>query len=154
MVPLFLALVWAAVLIPPLLRSRLDRDPVDSVGEFQRHLRVLESAAPGAVVEGDVAHAMPAAWAREARRAEILRRRQRVSQLLLLAMASTLIVGLIPGFHLVLVLHVLADICMGVFVYLLAQQRRAATQARVLATAGRELEGEDLAPYGAVAADR
>lgn len=134
MVPLFLLLIYAAVLLPPLLRSRLNRDPVDSVGAFRRHLRVLESATPAANsvaahasrggLPGDVR--MPPTWAREARRAETLRRRKRVMQILLAVCAITLVLGLVPSLRPVLFMHVVADMALGAYVVMLARVRRRA----------------------------
>lgn len=134
MVPLFLLLIWAAVLLPPLIRSRMERDPVDSVGEFRRHLRVLESATPAANTLANNAIAglvqMPPSWAREARRAEVLRRRQRVVKTLIGCMALTLLVGLIPGLHEVLFVHLVFDVLFATYLYLLAHARKAAIDRR------------------------
>ena len=46
MVLLVLAAIWAAVLIPPMLRSRAEGRPGDSVKTFHRQLSVLRRTAP------------------------------------------------------------------------------------------------------------
>ena len=43
---LFVAAVWAAVIIPPLLRSRSDNRPNSSVTDFRRQLSTLQRAVP------------------------------------------------------------------------------------------------------------
>ncbi len=49
MVLLILGLVWAAVLVPSLLRRRSDRRSSDSIGEFHQQLRVLRRTGPAVV---------------------------------------------------------------------------------------------------------
>src|SRR5579884_2449532 len=46
---LVLAMIWAAVLIVPLVKARADGTFSDSVGTFRRQITVLERAAPGTV---------------------------------------------------------------------------------------------------------
>lgn len=48
MVLLILAVIWAAVLVPPMLRARAESSPVDSIGAFRRQLSVLQRTAPAA----------------------------------------------------------------------------------------------------------
>jgi hypothetical protein len=55
---LILAIVWAAVLGPSLLRRRSERS-TDSIGAFHRQLRVLERAGPTTV---DPAHRLDTAY--------------------------------------------------------------------------------------------
>jgi hypothetical protein len=43
---LFVAAVWAAVIIPPLVRSRSDNRPNSSVTDFRRQLSTLQRAVP------------------------------------------------------------------------------------------------------------
>ena len=130
MVPLFLLLIWVAVLLPPFIRSRMERDPVDSVGEFRRHLRLLESATPlpSSSEEFDELRPMPTAWAQQARRAEVLRRRRFVARVLLGSMGVTLIAGLVPGLHVMLLAHLFVDAVFIGYLTLLVQARRRAMQ--------------------------
>ena len=46
LVLLVVAAAWAAVLIPPLLRSRIENRPNSSVTDFRRQLNKLQSAVP------------------------------------------------------------------------------------------------------------
>ncbi len=46
MVLLILAGIWAAVLIPPILRARAESSPADSIVDFRRQLRVLQRTRP------------------------------------------------------------------------------------------------------------
>lgn len=48
MVLVVLAIIWAAVLIPPALRARHEARPGDSISAFRRQLAVLRRARPGA----------------------------------------------------------------------------------------------------------
>lgn len=47
LVLLILGSVWAAVLIPPLLRSRVENRPYSSVTDFRRQLSKLQNTVPG-----------------------------------------------------------------------------------------------------------
>ncbi len=47
MVLVGLAIIWAAVLVPPALRRWLERRAADSISEFDRQLAVLERSRPG-----------------------------------------------------------------------------------------------------------
>lgn len=47
LVLLVVAAAWAAVLVPPLLRSRIENRPNSSVTDFRRQLNKLESTVPG-----------------------------------------------------------------------------------------------------------
>jgi hypothetical protein len=44
---LAVAAAWAAVLIPPLIRSRIENRPNSSVTDFRRQLSTLQRAVPG-----------------------------------------------------------------------------------------------------------
>jgi hypothetical protein len=44
---LILAVIWAAVLVPPWLQSRSENRPGDSIASFRNQLSVLERATPG-----------------------------------------------------------------------------------------------------------
>ncbi|HEY4376885.1 MAG TPA: hypothetical protein VGM93_06990, partial [Acidimicrobiales bacterium] len=44
---LILAVVWAAVLLPPFLRNRREGRPADSVLSFRQQLSTLERTTPG-----------------------------------------------------------------------------------------------------------
>jgi hypothetical protein len=124
---LILVLIWTAVLLPPLVRSRIEGNPVQSIGRFRRNLRVLQSASPALGPDG---MPLPETWAREATRLAQLRRRRRLAQALLGLMGTTLVIGLIPTFRFVLAFHVLFDIAFAGYIYMLVQARRMQIQER------------------------
>jgi len=127
---LILVLIWAAVLLPPLVRSRIEGNPVASIGRFRRNLRVLQSASPSIGPDG---MPLPETWAREAMRLSQLRRRRRLALGLLGVMGSTLVVGLIPAFRFVLAIHVLVDMLFVGYIAMLVQARRMQIQERARA---------------------
>lgn len=53
MVLLILAVIWAAVLIPPFLRSRAEARPADTITAFHHQLAVLRRTGPRAARPGD-----------------------------------------------------------------------------------------------------
>ncbi len=134
MVLLVLALIWAAALLPPLIKSRLEGHPNESIGRFRRHLRVLEVTSPAAsslahspvliASGGSPSSVMPARWAQEARRLRRLRRRQQVARTLLTVMAATVVLGLLPSLRPLLVVHVVADLVFVAYLALLARARK------------------------------
>ena len=130
MVLLILVLIWAAVLLPPLVRSRIEGNPVASIGRFRRNLRVLQSASPALGPDG---MPLPETWAREATRLAQLRRRRRLAQGLLGLMGSTLVIGLIPAFRFMLAIHVLMDFLFVGYLAVLVQARRAQISERARA---------------------
>src|SRR5690606_41849030 len=52
LVLLVVAAAWAAVLIPPMLRSRVENRPNSSVTDFRRQLNKLQSTVPSRAVGG------------------------------------------------------------------------------------------------------
>jgi hypothetical protein len=59
LVLLFLAVVWAVVLIPSLVRRQAEARPADSIIDFRRQLRVLQRAGPRTVAP---AYSLAAQW--------------------------------------------------------------------------------------------
>lgn len=92
MVLLILALIWAAVLVPPWLRRRREGRPSDSVLSFRRQLSTLQRAAPGG------GYAPPgrsvAGYPGQMTRAAARKRRRDVFHALLGATAITLVLAL------------------------------------------------------------
>lgn len=74
LVLVILAVVWAAVLVPPFLRNRRDGRPDNSVLSFRAQLSTLERATPGttlrayAPVGRPVAAPQASAWVKRRRR--------------------------------------------------------------------------------------
>jgi len=151
---LILAVIWAAVLIPPLLGARAEARPADSIGDFRRQLSVLRRAAPAAMppahtmgpptaVASNVVPIGPLqpAHVRDAvRRQRTLKRRRDVFYALLSSMGGTLVLGLVPGMGVLLALHVLLDVLFVAYVALLLRMRNE--------TAEREMKVRFLPQHG------
>lgn len=167
MVLLILAVIWAAVLIPPALRARAEGRPADSITAFHRQLSVLRRAAPRTgrgyngeepVVDDDAyayrhvapmhlvaAHGAPVVGRRAhaaAARRNARRRRRDVFMALLVAASVTLALGAIPALRMLWLVHVAADVLLIGYVALLVRQRNIATErdlkVRLLPTARRQ----------------
>jgi hypothetical protein len=147
-----LAVIWAAVLLPPYLQNRSESRPADSISSFQRQLSVLERRAGTATPSSD----RPATGAapRAARAAGISRssmatfrmtraaaRKRRREVLFTLAAAAvlTLPLAVIMGGP-VWVLHLVCDLMLGAYVLLLihSQQQTAEQETKVRYLAGRQ----------------
>jgi hypothetical protein len=134
---LILAIVWAAVLVPPWLRNRADARPADSITAFRHRLRVLERTGPPGSVQrtgfassfrsptGPVAPAAyrhrPAdptpAYSAHSARVRTQRRRRDIFVGMLAAMGTSLVLGFIPALRILWVVHLLVD---GLFVSYMA----------------------------------
>jgi hypothetical protein len=145
MVVLILAVMWIAVLAPPLLRSRADGRPSSSVSSFRRQLSTLQrmpsapvrmpsarSAAPGTyrissgyAATATAVRARPSFDRRALQRAAQRRRRQHVLVALGGAVLVTALLGWGMGARTMMYANVVADIVFGGYVYLLVQIRRA-----------------------------
>jgi hypothetical protein len=124
LVLVILAVIWAAVLVPPYLQSRSENRPADSISSFRNQLSVLERRAtngPTGPVRSIGAHRAATAPARRAR-AEARKRQRDILTTLLIAAGVTLLLGLVMTP--VLLLHVLVDALLGGYVYLLLQAKR------------------------------
>ena len=137
MVLLILAVIWAAVLIPPLLGARAEGRPADSIGDFRRQLSVLRRAAPVGtppaqtlVAYGNapfVAGPQTAARQDAARRRTVKRRRD-VFYALVTSMAGTLVLGMVPGLRVLLGLNLVLDALFVAYVALLVKMRNQAAE--------------------------
>ncbi len=124
MVLLVLALIWAVVLVPQHLRNRADNRPGDSVGAFQNQLSVLGRTGLGqerTLTSGP--RSSQHTGVRD-RRAAARKRRKVVVLGLLAAAVGTLVLGSIPGFGVLLALHLVLDLLLGADVALLVRRRR------------------------------
>ena len=141
MVILALAMIWAAVLVPPTLRARAEARPGASIGRFRRELGVLQRTSPTVVRPADTlryrsyaaaptpTYRMARSYSPEAaRRARTLRRRRDVLLTLLAAMAGTLVLGFLPGLRPLLGLHVVLDLLLAGYVALLVRARNIAAE--------------------------
>jgi hypothetical protein len=128
LVLVILAVIWAAVLLPPFIQHRSESRPADSISTFRNQLSVLERramAAPGATPTRQ-ARAVPAGAPRLDRarlaRLEAKKRRRDILVTLLAAAGLTLVLGLaLPQ---VLLLHLVIDLLLVAYVALLVRQRR------------------------------
>jgi hypothetical protein len=140
---LILAVVWAAVLVPPWLRSRADARPADSISAFRHRLTVLERTGPvGArrvplvASRPDVAGFVPVAGRPVSRaalspvgaRARTQRRRRDIFVGMLAAMLTSLVIGFVPALRILWVVHVLVDFMFVTYVALLVHMRNQAAE--------------------------
>jgi hypothetical protein len=136
---LILAVVWAIFLVPQVLRARATRSG-DSVGAFAQQLSILGRTSPAGsphlmrplpMVPGpndDDGLGLSRMTLDEARK-----RRKDVIRVLLIAMAATFVLGLLPPLRRLLMLHLLLDVVFVAYLGLLyrAQASSAERRARV-----------------------
>ena len=144
---LILAIVWALFLIPQALRARAEHSPADSIGAFRRQLSVLERTAPAGPSRPEArlapyAAAGPAPRARPVAprmapaerdalalsRSEARKRRRDILVGLLALMGTTLVLGLIPAFRVLLGLNLVLDVLFVAYVAMLIRARNAAAE--------------------------
>lgn len=126
-----LAVIWAAVLLPPYLQNRSESRPADSISSFQRQLSVLErravvvnpafqrSAPSGRSFNSELSPALRVS------RSEAKKRRRDVLFTLAGAAGVTFLMAVMLGGP-VWGLHLICDLLLGGYVVLLAQvQQRA-----------------------------
>lgn len=155
MVLLILAVIWAAVLIPPFLRARAEGRPADSITDFHRQLSVLRrtgprtgqsdwsseghypsrsvatlgaSRSPFAGPVGRPAFAGPVRSSVAIARRSARRRRRDILMTLLVAAGTTLVLGAIPALRMLWLVHVAVDVLLFGYVALLVRQRNLATE--------------------------
>lgn len=152
MAVLVLALVWVG-LFGMWIRSRAqDGDFSDPVGTFNRHLRILENTAPSRFPaanqrrppSGAIAPYRPAPSvglnpmsdprrtqprsAVNLRRAQSQKRRRDVFFALFAGVLGSLILGLIPGLHVMLYIQAIFDVMMVAYCMLLVRMRSVASE--------------------------
>jgi hypothetical protein len=161
---LFLAGIWATVLLPPAFRARAEGRPADSIGSFRRQLHVLDRLGPTTVTPahrllGQHQATGPAAiglglgyannlnrgvvngvYRRPSRAALARKRRRDIFQGLLLAMVGSLGLGFLPALRVMWGLHLVLDALFVAYVALLLRMRNLASEremkVRFLPTAG------------------
>lgn len=115
--------LWAAVLVPPLLRARTERK-TGAIGDYAHTLGVLKTSnrnvrsmprAAAALVDGS-AHNQSMG-----KSAMIKKRRRDVFTAMLVTCGVTFLLALVVGSPLVWMLHLICDVALGVYVYLLIQ---------------------------------
>jgi hypothetical protein len=129
LVLVILAVIWAAVLLPPYLQNRSESRPADSISTFRNQLSVLERRSTmlspyEPIRSASSAQAMRTAQLQRARiaRLDAKKRRRDILVTLLAAAGLTLVLGLVlPQ---VLLLHLVIDALLGGYIALLVRQRR------------------------------
>ncbi|HSO96438.1 MAG TPA: hypothetical protein VLV81_10395 [Acidimicrobiia bacterium] len=154
---LVLGILWAAVLLPPILRSRAEGGGSGVSGGVGELMSMFTSAFGRTRGNGD--HDLPAmqplmgpvgpvasvgAMRGAGSMSSAQKRRRDVLIGLLVAAGITLVMALFSGGSIMfVVLHLLADACLGAYVYLLIQmksrQRGRQAQLRPVASPGRHL---------------
>jgi hypothetical protein len=139
LVLVILAVIWAAVLLPPFLQNRSESRPADSISTFRNQLHVLERRSTGTGPSSDLRSVRPvspsAAFSSVPRvtidrarlaRLDAKKRRRDILMTLLASAGLTLLLGLLMPQ--VLVLHLLIDGLLAGYVALLVRQRKLAEE--------------------------
>jgi hypothetical protein len=121
-----LALVWAALLVPSMLRTKLATSPIDGVRSFERSMGILAStrnrkaSSPGRwimVPRSDVTQPV-------GRRSRVVRRRRQNFERLLAAAAITFLAGFIPHLRWMWFVHLGVDGALGFYITRLLGYKR------------------------------
>lgn len=138
MVLMLLAVVWVAVLAPPLLRKGVESRRSDSVGDFRRHLGVLQRTGPTVIAPAHTRLARPNYYgtttaprsnpAQRSSRSQTLRRRRNVFVGLVATTVLFLAVGAVPGMHVILAVAGASVLLLGAYVAMLIRMRNLAAE--------------------------
>ena len=119
LVVVILAVVWAAVLVPPFVRNRRDGRPDNSVLSFRAQLSTLERATPGTTLRPYAPMRRPVASSPAS--ASVKRRRRDILLGLGGATAFSLLLALAFGGALLTLLFLASASALGLYVYALRQ---------------------------------
>ena len=148
MVLLLLAVIWAAVLIPPMVRARAESRPSGSITDFRRQLRVLARTNPVSAYSPSSPSLAAPSMVRPVqyrpvaagRRTSSAKRRRDILGGLLVAMAGSLLFGVLPPLRVLWLVHVVLDVLFVAYIALLVYMRNLAAEremkVRFLPTAG------------------
>ena len=122
MVLLILAVIWAAVLLPPYLQNRSESRPADSISSFQHQLSVLERRAVmvNPSLQREPARGATTSAALRLSRSEAKRRRRDVLYTLAGGAGVTFLMAVMLGGP-VWGLHLLCDVLLAAYVVMLVQ---------------------------------
>jgi hypothetical protein len=141
-----LAAVWAAFLLPPILRARQEHRPSGSITDFRRQLHVLARSTPAGIgpqtIPGRVVPLRPHTVAgpaavhygptptpmRLGRSRQTVKRRRDIFVGLLVAMAGSLVLGALPPLRILWTIHVLLDVLFVAYVAALVYLRNLAAE--------------------------
>jgi len=128
LVVVILAIAWAAVLVPPVVRARARNRPADSVSEFHRRVNVLRrtggfapATPPAPRTEAPVLVAP--AYRPRSSRSLARRRRHDVFVTLLAAVVATGVLGFVPILRVLWIFHAVADVLFVTYIALLIRLR-------------------------------
>ncbi len=138
---ILLAAIWAAFLLPPILRARAENRPAGSISDFRRQLRVLGRTSPaasavtargafGAAAARPVSAGRPSTVraARPGPSSRTVKRRRDVFFGLLVVMAGSLLLGALPQLRVLWAVHLLADLLFAGYVGALIYLRNLAAE--------------------------
>ncbi len=139
MVLIVLAAVWAAFLLPPILRARSEHRPSGSISDFRRQLHVLSRTSPaggplalqplpGRVVPIRQSVQVSPAPLRLGRKRATIKRRRDIFVGLLVAMVGSLVLGVLPPLRALWAIHVVADVLFAGYVASLVYLRNLAAE--------------------------
>lgn len=137
---LILAVLWAAMLVPPYLRNRAEARPADSIGAFRRQMSTISRTTPGAFaapsflasrrVGAGIGVGVDVGVTRVSRgpsvRGRTQKRRRDVFMFLLAAMAISLVLSFVAS--IMLLVHFAFDIAFAGYVALLVRMRNSAAE--------------------------
>ncbi len=120
-----LALIWAMLLIPSMLRERLESSPIEGVRSFERSMGILASTRKGSgppgrwimVPRSDVTQPVR-------RRGRVIRRRRQNFERLLAVAGATLVLGFVPALRWMFFVHLAVDAVLGLYVARLLRWKR------------------------------
>lgn len=133
---ILLAIVWAVVLVPPLVRNRADLRPGSSVSSFRQDLAVIGRATPGSSLRppslsGPARLPSPAPLPGTPGGRSAARKRRRDVLVALGSLAGfTFLLGLAFGGPMLL-LNLVVDVALAGYLYLLVQMRKMADEQAV-----------------------
>lgn len=118
---IILGALWAAVLVPPLLRARSERQ-TGAIGDYTHTLGVLKSSNRRVTMARPAAGLVDASMHQESSKAmHIKKRRKDVFTALLASAGVTLVLAVFLGNGTLWALQILCDIALGAYVFLLIQ---------------------------------
>jgi hypothetical protein len=141
-----LVAAWAAFLVPQIVRARSDHRPSGSISDFRKQLHVLARTSPNAPGRADVHGLAPGRIVpirplgrpvapgvavtplRLGRNRATIKRRRDVLVGLLVAMAGSLVLGVLPPLRALWALHVVIDLLFVAYVGALVYLRNLAAE--------------------------
>lgn len=132
---LVLAAVWAAVLIPPIVRARADIRPTGSVSDFHHQLQVLARTTPSGALRAPLAYQATDApgplyrvGPRVSPRRRSVRRRRDILLGLAVVAGGSLAFGFVPALRVLWFVHVGADVLLAAYIAGLVYMRNVAAE--------------------------